>query len=136
MDAQRQALIEAALEQAADRLGDVTAPVMAAFYAQFPEARASFEHHWPGKAERLEAEMVGNALYFIMTWFARRSEVEIALGTSIPHHHHTLQVPAEWYGGMITATLDVLAENPPDAATAEAWAALRGQLETAVAGSL
>lgn len=138
MDQIRHALLETALERAADRMGDPTAPVMAAFYARFPEARASFEHHWPGKADRLEAEMVGNAVYFIMTWFDRRSEVEITFGSSVPHHHHTLAVPADWYEGLILATLDVLAATCPDDAEdeAEMWQVVRAGLVRAVRESL
>ena len=59
MDTDRLAIIEAGLERAADQLGDVTAPVMAEFYARFPAARASFSHHMPGNPASLEAEMVG-----------------------------------------------------------------------------
>lgn len=138
MDQARHALLETALERAADQLGDPTVPVMAAFYARFPEARASFEHHWPGKADRLEAEMVGNAVYFIMTWFDRRSEVEITFGSSVPHHHHTLAVPAAWYEGLIVAAVDVLAATCPDDAAdeAEMWQVLRAGLIRAVQDSL
>ena len=135
MGDQRQALLDAVLERVE---ADLTAPVMARFYARFPDARASFEHHWPGRAERLEAEMVGNALYYLMTWFERRSEVEIALGTSIPHHHHILNVPVEWYGGMIEAVLEEATAHAPPASAAEAamWADLRAGLAHAVETSL
>ncbi|NCU11201.1 MAG: hypothetical protein GXC70_03415 [Sphingomonadaceae bacterium] len=138
MDQARHRLLEAALERAAGQLGDPTAPVMAAFYARFPEARASFEHHWPGKADRLEAEMVGNSLYFVMTWFERRSEVEITFGSSVPHHHHTLAVPVDWYDGLIEATVEVLAATCPQGAAAEAemWQTLREGLTRAVRESL
>ena len=138
MNQRRQALLERALERASEELGDPTAPIMAAFYRRFPDARASFEHHWPGKADRLEAEMVGNALYFVMTWYDRRSEVEITFGSSVPHHHHTLAVPVEWYDGLIDAAVEVLAATCPADAADEAamWLDLRHGLIRAVRESL
>lgn len=138
MERKRQALLDTALERAVEQLGDPTAPVMAAFYRRFPEARASFEHHWPGKADRLEAEMVGNALYFVMTWYERRSEVEITFGSSVPHHHHTLAVPVDWYEGLIDAAIGVLAATCPADAADEAamWADLREGLARSVRESL
>jgi len=125
-DARRE-LIEQGLERAAEALGDITAPVMAAFYARFPDARASFAHHASHNPERLEAEMVDNALYCAMTWFERRSEIEIIFDQSVPHHQHTLKIRPEWYGGLIAAMLDVLEPTVPMDAVDEraAWAALR-----------
>mgnify|MGYP000090069482 CR=1 FL=1 len=55
MDKQRQQIIEAGLERAAEVLGDVTEPVMAEFYRRYPDARASFQHHSPHNPASLEA---------------------------------------------------------------------------------
>jgi len=65
--AARQALLERGLERAAEALGDVTEPVMAAFYAGFPEAEASFERLSLDNRARLEGEIVAQALYCLMT---------------------------------------------------------------------
>lgn len=138
MDKHSQALVDTALERAADQLGDLTRPVMDAFYARFPDARASFEFHWPGKADRLEAEMVGNSLYYLMTWHERRSEAEIAFGSSVPHHHHTLKVPVEWYSGLIDATIAVIVATTPTDAPEEAkmWQDMRASFDRLVTTSL
>jgi hypothetical protein len=138
MTSTRQQLLENALERVAEQQGDITAAAMARFYAACPDAQASFEKHWPGRAERLEAEMVANALYFVMTWYERRSEIAITLGTSVPHHHFTLEVPVEWYGALLGAVIDELATGTPtDAAEERAmWRDLHAELTQAVASSL
>ena len=135
MDTARRHLLETALGRAAMRLGDPTAPIMAEFYRRFPDARASFEHHWPGKADRLEAEMVGNVLYFLMTWHERRAEVEIAFGTSVPHHAVALAVPPAWYGGMIDAAIAVLSDGDAEAAEQAMWQDMRGAFAQLVEAS-
>lgn len=138
MTGSRQQLLESALERVAAQQGDIAAAAMARFYAACPDAQASFEKHWPGRAERLEAEMVGNALYFVMTWYERRSEVAITLGTSVPHHHSTLDVPVEWYGALLGAVIDELAIATPAEANEERamWHDLHAELMQAVASSL
>ncbi|MFM5924616.1 MAG: hypothetical protein ACKOPG_10585 [Novosphingobium sp.] len=129
MDAERQRVIEAGLERAAVALGDVTAPVMAEFYARFPEARASFIHHSPNSPARLEEEMVGNALYYVMTWFEAPTEARIAFDSSVPHHRVALGVPPDWYRGFLEAFIDVV---EPAAVANEAhcavWQTLRESL--------
>lgn len=108
MDAELLPVIEAGLERAADALGDITPLVMARFYARYPEARASFVHHMPNNTDRLEAEMVGNTLYYVMTWFEKPTEARIAFDSSVPHHRVALNVPPDWYRGFIEAFLDVV----------------------------
>lgn len=134
MDQAKHQLVESALERAAEQLGDVTPPVMARFFARCPDAEASFVHHWPQHPERLQAEMVDNALYCVMTWYERRAEIEIILYTSVPHHADTLKIPRHWYGELLNATVDVLAETcPPDAdAEAAMWTELRAALSALV----
>ena len=108
MELQRQQLIEAGLQRAAETLGDVTGPVMAEFYRRYPDAQASFAHHSPANPASLEAEMVGNALYYVMTWFEAPAEARIAFDSSVPHHRVALGVPPDWYRGFIEAFLDVV----------------------------
>src|SRR3546814_2301104 len=68
---------------------------MALYYARYPEAAASFEHHGLGKTAALEGEMVENCLYCLMHCIDRRGEIDILLETSVPHHHFTLDVRSE-----------------------------------------
>ena len=129
MDKQRQQIIEAGLERAAEVLGDVTVQVMAEFSRRYPDARASFQHHSPHNPASLEAEMVGNALYYVMTWFESPAEARIAFDSSVPHHRVALGVPPDWYRGFIEAFLDVV--EPAAAPVGDeitAWAELRDGL--------
>ncbi len=125
-----QAAIEARLERAAEQLGDLTAPVMAEYYRRFPEARASFAHHAPHGPERLEAEMVGNTLYYVMSWFHSPVEARIYFDTSVPHHRVALDVPPDWFRGMIDTLIDVVEAAVPavDAAEQQAWTEMREAL--------
>ncbi|HOB14668.1 MAG TPA: hypothetical protein PK680_07025 [Novosphingobium sp.] len=129
MDADHQARIEAGLERAAVVLGDVTAPVMAEFYRRYPDAQASFVHHLPGNPASLEAEMVGNTLYYVMTWFETPAEARIAFDSSVPHHRVALGVPPDWYRGFIEAFLDVVEPAAViDEGDRRVWAELREAL--------
>jgi hypothetical protein len=125
-----QAAIEARLERAAEALGDLTAPVMAEYYRRYPDARASFAHHAPHGPERLEAEMVGNTLYYVMTWFEAPIEARIYFDTSVPHHRVALDVPPDWFRGLIEALIDVIEAGVPalDAAEQAAWNEMRAAL--------
>ena len=129
------ALIERSLERAGEAIGDITAPLMARFYAAHPAAQASFEHHGLGKRALLEAEMVGNVLYCLMTWFERPEEIRIILYDSIPHHQETLKVEAGWYEGMLWAGIDLIEDILPEDADDEraAWAAMRAGLAETIA---
>jgi len=104
----KQQALEAGLIRAAESLGDVTAPVMAEFYARFPDARASFVHHAPTNQASLEAEMVGNVLYYLMNWFESPIEARIAFDSSVPHHRVALGVPPDWYRGLIESFIAVV----------------------------
>lgn len=130
MDDPRQKAIEARLERAAAAIGDLTAPVMAEFYRRFPAAKASFAHHSPRDPARLEAEMVGNTLYYAMTLFERPEETRIYFDTSVPHHRVALDVPPDWFRGMIEVLIDVIETAVParDAAEDLAWRDLRARL--------
>ena len=130
MDKERQQIVEAGLERAAEILGDVTAPVMAEFYRRFPAARASFAHHSPLNPAKLEAEMVGNALYYLLCWFENPIEARIYFDTSVPQHRVALNVPPDWYRAFIEATLDEIetAVPPLGPDEAAAWADVREAL--------
>lgn len=129
------ALVERSLERAADALGDITAPLMTRYYAAYPAAEASFEHHGLGRRALLEAEMVGNVLYCLMTWFERPEEIRIILYDSIPHHAETLKVEAGWYEGMLWAGIELIEDTLPEDAADErtAWAEMRAGMEEAIA---
>lgn len=129
------ALVEKSLERAAEAIGDITAPLMARFYAVYPAAEASFEHHGLGKRALLEAEMVGNVLYCLMTWFERPEEIRIILYDSVPHHQETLKVEAGWYEGMLWAGIDLFEETLPEHAADEraVWEEMRSGLAETIA---
>ena len=74
----------------------------------------------------LEAEMVGNTLYYVMSWFENPVEARIAFDSSVPHHRVALDVPPDWYRGMIEAFLAVVEPAAiADEADREAWQVLR-----------
>ena len=104
----RSELIEAGLGRVAEALGDVTQPVIDLYYARFPDSRVSFVHHSPHNPAKLEAEMVGNTLYYVMRWFENPVEARIYFDTSVPHHRVALGVSPDWYRGFIEAFLDVI----------------------------
>ena len=105
--------LKAVLERAAEELTDLSPCAMSLFYRRHPDARSAFEHHGAGKRDQLEAEMVDNALYFLMTWMERRCEISIMLKGSVPHHDHTLKVEPEWYRGLLESVIDVIAATVP-----------------------
>ncbi|MBK8375000.1 hypothetical protein [Sphingorhabdus sp.] len=131
----KQQLVERSLERAADILGDITAPLMARYYAAHPAAADSFAHHGLGRRDLLEAEMVGNVLYCLMTWFERPEEIRIIFYDSVPHHADTLKVGADWYGGMLDTGIALIEETLPTDAADEraAWAEMRDGMAAAIA---
>lgn len=126
----RQHHVEARLERAAAAIGDPTAAVIATFYARFPDARAVFDHHAPNNPGGLEAEMVGNTLYYVMTLFESPMEARIYFDSSVPHHRVALDVPPDWYRGLIEVFIDTIEVAAParDAAETLAWHDLRAGL--------
>lgn len=123
-------LLDVSLERAAEAVGDLTETVLARFYTQHPEARQAFEHHSPGEPEKLEAEMVANALYCAMNWLDRPGEVRIQVNTSVPHHEDTLHVALPWYRGLQETVIDVIFETIPanEAAELTLWRRIRAEL--------
>ncbi|HEY9090319.1 hypothetical protein [Parasphingorhabdus sp.] len=108
------ALLETSLERAADRLGDITDPVMARYYKIHPGARESFREHGLGNSKKLEAEMVESVLYCLMTWLDRPEEIRIMFGSTVPHHEDTLAVNSDWFSGLVDAAVHVITETIPD----------------------
>jgi len=129
-DAAKQALLDKGLERAAEALGDITGPVVAAFYARFPQAREAFDRLALGARHKLEAEMVEQVLYCVMNWFDRPGEIEVILLGSVQHHGDTLLVDPAWYEGLIAAAIDVLVATIPAQAADERaiWAEVAREL--------
>ncbi len=125
-----QALVEATLHRAADQLGDITRPVIDLYYARHPDARAQFQLHDQHKPERLEGEMVEQAVYCLMRWYERPGEIEIVLVTTIPHHIETLGISAEHFTNLMEAVFDTIGATIPCSALDElaTWRSLRGTL--------
>jgi hypothetical protein len=111
---EKTALLETSLERAADRLGDITDPVMTRYYAVHPGARESFREHGLGNTVKLEAEMVESVLYCLMTWLDRPEEIRIMFGSTVPHHEDTLAVHSNWFSGLVDAAVHVIRETIPE----------------------
>jgi hypothetical protein len=128
-------ILDAILVRAADTIGDITAPVMARFYRDHADARASFESLSNDGAAKLEAEMVETILYCVMTWIIRPSEIEIILTNTVPHHDQTLEIRPGWFDGLFDAVNVVIAGTIPADAQAEQqlWAKITDDLRAAVA---
>jgi hypothetical protein len=120
-------LIDLSLTRAAEKLGDITDPVMDCFYQNFPEAQATFETLGLGNRRKLEAEMIGIVVYCLMNWLDRPSEIRILLGDSVPHHQDTLHVDHSWYNGLVNATIEIITSTIPSDHTLEhfLWAEIR-----------
>ena len=112
-------LLERSLERAAETLGDITDPVIQQYYKNHPEARTSFETHGLGNTVKLEAEMVESVVYCIMNWFDRPEEIRIMFGSTVPHHEHTLNVSADWFGGLVDAAVSTITATIPETETDE-----------------
>ncbi|MEH6756255.1 MAG: hypothetical protein V7676_01945 [Parasphingorhabdus sp.] len=108
------ALLETSLERAADKLGDITDPVMKRYYSLYPDARASFHEHGLGNTVKLEADMVESVLYALMNWLEAPQEIRIIFGSTVPHHEETLHVNSDWFRGLVDAAVYVISETIPD----------------------
>lgn len=127
---EKAALIDDILMRAAEQIGDVTVPAMEAFYRRHPEALAVFESLSRGWREQLEGQMIENSVYCLMRWFEAPGEITVMLQESVPHHHETLQVPADWYRDLIEFTAELIAKTIPAENVAEqaVWSAARQEL--------
>lgn len=106
------ALLERILARAADS-GDPTKPVLERFFAAYPEARTPFIRFEEDQASQLQAAMVEQAIYCVMTWYESPREVQIFLQSTVPHHLETLHVPPDLFEGLLAVTIDVIADSVP-----------------------
>ena len=123
-------LVDSILDRAADALGDLTPQVMAHYYAAMPQAMERFEFHQPVRREKLEGEMIEQVLYCLMRWHSDRSEIEIILATTVPHHLHALDIPLDLFTGMMDAVCEVVAETIPSGQEGEmqCWQGLHREM--------
>ena len=125
----REALVRESLERLAEERGDITAEVLARYYAAQPDARASFERHGLNDIEGLEARMVSESVYLLLRWVEEPSAVKIDQATTIVHHNDTLDIGPRWYMGLVDAALEILLEaaaNRPEERAA--WQAIRSEI--------
>ena len=122
-------VLESILDRAAGELGDVTPAVLAHFYTLHPGSRDLFGHHGGQNRSRMEADMVGSALYCLMTWFDRPAEIEIMFTHTIPHHE-MLDIPVEQFTGLLESTIHVVGDTLPadDSVSATVWRELENSL--------
>jgi len=128
MGSDRAEIAERSLTRLAEQRGDVTAPVLEAYYARHPDARASFIHHGLGHTAELEGRMVAESLFLLLTWVEDPVTTRIDHGTAIVHHNDTLHITPHWYLGLVDAALEVLLETVPPECTDELalWREVRG----------
>lgn len=126
----KKAALEASLERAAERLGDITPHVYDIYYRRCPEAKADFEYHFPGDNHPLEGQMVEQALYCLMEWYDSPGEIEIILLGTVPHHIETLHIQPRHFSELINAVCEtIVATIPPGNAEEMAvWRELQGEL--------
>ncbi len=127
---ERSALLNAILERAAEQLGDITPQVMKRYYAKLPEASTHFDYYGHDSHQRLEGDMVEQVLYCLMEWHDSPGEIEILLGSTIPHHLETLKVEPRAFSELIEAVCTIIRNTIPAENTGECavWDALRSEL--------
>lgn len=116
---QKLALLNGSLERTAEQLGDITPFVMKHFYARYPEAMERFNELYLGDREKLEGEMIEQALYCLMEWYECQAEVEIILSTTIPHHVEYLEVDPQFFSGLVDAVCETVVGTIPQQETGE-----------------
>jgi len=131
----RKALLEASLERAAADVGDITPHVLRRLHERHPDARPRFVALGADKADRLEHDMVEQALFCLMDWFDNRSSIEIVLAHSAPHHIETLGVSEAMFAGLITAVCETISATIPAYAPDEAavWRDLEADMLATIA---
>ena len=123
-------IAERSFERLADAKGDITAEVIARYYENYPDAKASFEHHGLDNVPELEGRMVTETAFLLMQWAAAPAATKLEQGTTICNHQDTLEVGPHWYIGLIDAVLEVLFETIPEHASDERtmWRNIRSEL--------
>ena len=127
---ERNALLNASLERAAEQLGDITPKVMERYYARLPEASTHFDYYGHDSHQRLEGDMVEQVLYCLMEWYSSPGEIEVLLGSTIPHHLETLKVEPKAFAELIDAVCSIIRDTIPTENTSECavWDELRNEL--------
>ena len=125
----RSALAQKSFERLAEVCGDITAPVLEAYYREHPGARQSFVDHGLGETAKLEGRMVAESLFLLLTWTENQSAARIDHGSAIVHHNDTMRIPPHWYLGMVDAVLEVLLGTLPAEADDERdmWREVRSE---------
>lgn len=111
-------LFERCLEYTAEHVGDFHRPLLDRFYQELPEAKAQFARH-ANANNKLEDDMIEQALYCLMTWYERPAEIQIVLRDTVPHHIETLDIPMVYFEGLISTLLDIITEATPAEAEQE-----------------
>ena len=133
---EKQAVIEAGLDQAFGKLSDITPLVLSAYYDRYPEAKTVFGEHGYGQVAQLEASMVDSALYFVETWFQQPKEIQEAIEAAIPQHE-SLKIPVPLMLGLLETLLDIIIGSipPMESKNPEVWEELRLDLKNQIMAS-
>ncbi|TNE59809.1 MAG: hypothetical protein EP341_01905 [Sphingomonadales bacterium] len=126
----RSMLAERSFERLAEIKGDITQAVLETYYRAHPDARASFEHHGLGNTAELEGRMVAETVFLLMQWAANPRNAQIEQGTTICHHHDTMEIGPRWYLGLIDAVLSELLDSIPATERDEVrvWESIRSEI--------
>ena len=133
---EKQAVIEAGLDQAFGKLSDITPLVLSAYYDRYPQAKIVFGEHGYGQVAQLEASMVDSALYFIETWFQQPKEIEETIEAAIPQHE-SLNIPVPLILGLLGTLLDIIIGSIPsiESNKLSVWEELRQDLKNQIVAS-
>ncbi|NOR20767.1 MAG: hypothetical protein GQ538_11845 [Xanthomonadales bacterium] len=133
---EKQAVIEAGLDQAFGKLSDITPIVLSAYYDRYPEAKIVFGEHGYDQVAQLEASMVDSALYFVETWFQQPKEIQETIENAIPQHE-SLNIPVPLILGLLDTLLDIIIGSIPSMNTrnSEVWEELRLDLKNQIMAS-
>lgn len=133
--AERLVLMEAALERAAETIGDLTGPVIARLYRRCPEAAEAFARLGLGDTSELEGRMVTTTLFCLMQWIEEPVMIEVIIHDTLPHHCLTLGIHPTVFRALAEETADIIIETiPADRPDERAvWLQLRSALLGVVA---
>jgi hypothetical protein len=133
---EKQAVIEAGLDQAFGKLSDITPLVISAYYERYPKAKVVFGEHGYDQVAQLEASMVDSALYFVETWFQQPKEIQETIENAIPQHE-SLNIPVPLILGLLETLLDIIIGSVPSMNTRnlEVWEELRLDLKNQIMAS-
>lgn len=108
------ALLETILEAASETAGDLTGEVMEELGRRYPGAGELFDAHRSAAArtDDLEGQMVAQALYCLMEFFANPEVVRIMLQSEVDHHAY-LKVPPDAFAALLEATVSTISGHAP-----------------------